>query len=457
MRRFLAALPAVALLATVLVSNVHAIDPSPSPCTTVASDARQSAPSDPVTTASGARQSPSPTASLSAQTCPAPDPTQLLYDKLTTELGGDLAKALTTQQQLSAALDQAAAAEQVLTDQISQEEDLVATLEDKLAALDTQISDTQSRIDDERAQVGAMARAMYRQPNNLFLVIARAGSISDALRQTADLVIAGQRAHALQSRLEADLAKLQAERDARQADLDAQNAAVDNLNNSFTSLDDLMNQQTDLSNQLDDLTSQIQDAMSTLTDQPPDVGASLAQLLEQTEQDLIAQAYQLAADQASLGSGLVAALHELPAGAGPGGLHLMWPLPGARVTQPFGPTNVVLEPPLGQYAHFHTGVDLAAPLGSPVLAAADGVVVAVTHSKVGYGNYVILAHGGGIVTLYAHLLETDVNMGDRVARGNRLGLEGSTGLSTGPHLHFELRIANQITDPFRYMAAPVAN
>ncbi len=452
MRRILAALPGVALLAMVLVSNVHAVDPSPSPCPTPASDARQNAPSSTDTTASGPRESPSP----SPDPCPPPDPTKLLYDKLKAELGGDLARALTTQEQLNTALDQAAASEQVLTDQISQEEDLVATLEDKLAALDGQISDTQSRIDDERAQVGAMALAMYRQPNNLFLVIARAGSISDALRQTADLVIAGQRAHALQSRLEADLARLQAERDARQADLDAQNSALDNLNNSFTSLDDLMNQQTDLSNQLDDLTGQIQDALSSLTDLPPDVTAGVAQLIEQTEQDLLAQAYQLAADQASLGSGLVAALHELPAGAGPGSLHLMWPLPGARVTQPFGPSNVLLEPPLGQYAHFHTGVDLAAPLGSPVLAAADGVVIAVTHSTVGYGNYVIVAHGGGIVTLYAHLLETDVNVGDRVARGKRLGLEGSTGLSTGPHLHFELRIANQVTDPFRYMAAPVA-
>jgi len=97
---------------------------------------------------------------------------------------------------------------------------------------------------------------------------------------------------------------------------------------------------------------------------------------------------------------------------------------------------------------------LAAPLGTPVLAAADGIVVAVAHTRIGYGNYVIMAHGGGIDTLYAHLLETQVNIGDKVVRGQRIGLEGSTGLSTGPHLHFELRINDQVVDPMSYLIVP---
>ena len=86
-----------------------------------------------------------------------------------------------------------------------------------------------------------------------------------------------------------------------------------------------------------------------------------------------------------------------------------------------------------------------------MLAAADGIVVAVAHTSVGYGNYVMIAHGGGVITLYAHLLETDVNLGDRVTHGQRIGREGSTGLSTGPHLHFEVRVYDQVVDPMRYL------
>jgi murein DD-endopeptidase MepM/ murein hydrolase activator NlpD len=88
-----------------------------------------------------------------------------------------------------------------------------------------------------------------------------------------------------------------------------------------------------------------------------------------------------------------------------------------------------------------------------VTAAADGVVVAVGHTRVGYGNYVIIAHGGGIMTLYGHLLETDVKVGDLVFRGQRVGREGSTGYSTGPHLHFELRVNGQVTNPKPYLPA----
>src|SRR2546430_9468324 len=128
-----------------------------------------------------------------------------------------------------------------------------------------------------------------------------------------------------------------------------------------------------------------------------------------------------------------------------------------RVPQGVGPATFGLEPPLGPYRHFHTGIDLSAPLGAPVMAAADGVVVAVGHSALGYGNYIVIAHGGGIATLYGHLLDTSVKVGDRVVRGQMTGLEGSTGLSTGPHVHFELRVNDQVIDPMPYLPVPGTN
>lgn len=387
----------------------------------------------------------------SSGVCPAAGAQETIYEQLAARLGGDLATALTAQERLNTALDQTAVSEQVVTDQITQEEATLADLEDQVAQLDTQIQDTQDRIDVERAQIAAMARAAYRQPRSLLQVIARAGTLRDALVSTIDLVVAGDRAHALQSRLEADLVKLQSDRSARLADVDREGGVRDLLVASMNALSDLMATQDDISVQLDDLVSQIQDAQSQLQGQPADVTAALAALLEQQEQDLIARANQAAWNQAQVGAGLAVAMRELPPGTNLSPLALSWPMIGARITQAFGPTSLVLEPSLGPYPHFHTGIDLAAPLGTPVMAAADGIVVAVAHTSVGYGNYVMIAHGGGVITLYAHLLETDVSTGDKVARGKKIGLEGSSGLSTGPHVHFEVRINDQVVDPMRFL------
>jgi murein DD-endopeptidase MepM/ murein hydrolase activator NlpD len=428
MKRAASAFALACALLALQVSAVGATDPSPCPTTTSASGARVTCPAAPAT-----------------------DPNQAAYAQLRTRLGGDLSTALINQERLTAALHQTSRSVEILSDQISSEEAVISNLEDRIAQLDTQISDTEARIDIEKKQVSTMARAIYRQPDSLWMLVARTGNLHEALQATADLVVAGQRAHALQARLEADLQKLQKDREARLAALDAENATRDRLVASLSALSSLMSVQDDVSSQMSDVIAQIQTAQNGLQNQPPDVTAALATLLESQTQDLIRQSYQQAWTQAHIGAGLAMVTHMLPAGKPIAGLTLSWPMVGAHVTQPFGPSDLLLEPPLGQYPHFHTGVDIAAPFGTTVMAAADGVVVAVGHSRVGYGNYVIVAHGGGIMTLYAHLLETNVDVGNQVVRGQRVGLEGSTGWSTGPHVHFELRVNDAVVDPMPYL------
>jgi murein DD-endopeptidase MepM/ murein hydrolase activator NlpD len=403
-----------------------------------------------------ASPSPSPSCTSSAAsgarvTCPAADPNQALYDQLRARLSGDLARALTSQQQLTSALHQSAVSQQALSAQITAEEAKIATIEAQITQLESQIALTQANIAVEQAQIASLARAIYRQPDSLLVLMARTGNLHDALVAAADMVVAGQRAHAVEARLEADLAKLQSDRTAQLAALDKENAVMDDLTTNLTDLNEAIGQQNDIADQLEALMTQLHSAYSGLSNQPPDVTAALAQLLEQQEQDLIQQAYQAAWRQAQVGAGLAIVSRTLPAGTTLPGLVLSWPISGARITQGFGPSSFLLEPPLGAYPHFHTGIDLAAPFGTKVTAAADGVVVAMAHTRVGYGNYVIIAHGGGIMTLYGHLLETDVQVGNRVFRGQRIGLEGSSGLSTGPHLHFELRVNDQVTDPMPYL------
>ena len=111
-----------------------------------------------------------------------------------------------------------------------------------------------------------------------------------------------------------------------------------------------------------------------------------------------------------------------------------------QVSQEFGPTDVAQEPSAYGYPHFHMGVDYAVPSGTPVYAGAGGLVVERGFDAAGYGNYVIVEYDRGLQALHGHLERVDVAKGYRVTGISQLGLSGSTGNSTGPHLHWGLSL-----------------
>lgn len=116
-----------------------------------------------------------------------------------------------------------------------------------------------------------------------------------------------------------------------------------------------------------------------------------------------------------------------------------WPA-HAPLTSPYGLRT------LGSRLDMHHGVDLGVPTGTPVRAMAGGVV-SLAGPKPGYGLAVMIDHGGGWVTLYGHLDRVDVAVGERLPAGRRVGLSGNTGVSTAPHLHFEVRRFGRSRDP----------
>ncbi|MFT3977443.1 MAG: M23 family metallopeptidase [Sphingomonas bacterium] len=123
------------------------------------------------------------------------------------------------------------------------------------------------------------------------------------------------------------------------------------------------------------------------------------------------------------------------------------PVDSFRYTSPFG----IRSDPFRGSQSFHSGVDLAAPVGTPVHATGDATVGRAGVAA-GYGNLVTLEHGGGIETRYGHLSRILVKAGQRVRRGDVIGLVGSTGRSTGSHLHYEVRLADQAINPLAFMA-----
>jgi murein DD-endopeptidase MepM/ murein hydrolase activator NlpD len=106
--------------------------------------------------------------------------------------------------------------------------------------------------------------------------------------------------------------------------------------------------------------------------------------------------------------------------------------------------------PILHIARPHEGIDVSAPMGAPIVAPAGGVVVRVT-KETGYGNVLEVDHGNGIVTKYAHCSRIVVRMGERVKRGQVIANVGNTGLSTGPHLHYEIHVNGKVVDPLTYV------
>jgi murein DD-endopeptidase MepM/ murein hydrolase activator NlpD len=127
------------------------------------------------------------------------------------------------------------------------------------------------------------------------------------------------------------------------------------------------------------------------------------------------------------------------------------PLAGMTLTSSYGMRT---HPVLGGRRQ-HNGVDLAAPTGTPVYATADGRIGRAELFS-SYGNYVQIEHGGQLQTRYAHLSSYTVQAGQMVRRGDLIGYVGSTGRSTGPHLHYEVRVAGEAVDPTPYMTAQFA-
>ena len=141
---------------------------------------------------------------------------------------------------------------------------------------------------------------------------------------------------------------------------------------------------------------------------------------------------------------------EQPAPASTG---MAWPVAG-RITSYFG----YRYHPILHFTRFHAGLDFGANWGSPIVAAADGQVVGAGWAG-GYGRQVRIAHGGGILTTYSHMSQIAAEPGSFVHQGQLIGYVGSSGLSTGPHLHYEVRRDGQPVNPLgvRFASAPVVD
>ncbi len=348
-------------------------------------------------------------------------------------------------------------------DQINQTLDKIAAIEQKIAELERQIAALEAHIAQTRLvlrrmkdQFANFLRSAYKGDTNPLAELLGAPNFQAFLNRAVaieHLSFLGREVIQEIKKAELDLQREEQlvtaakhEADDQRADLLAQKAA-------------LVQQQAheqDLETRLKASIARVKHELVVINDQSTELAQRVAAMEIARQDQLIAESEQAAWQQAQFW--MQNNLFTLPnAGASHSTKYpLIWPLQQGTITQLFGPSTLLFEPPGFGYPHFHTGVDIAYNQGTPILAADDGVVVAASASMlngqlVGYGNYVIVAHRNNFFSLYGHLLGFQVKAGDSVHQGQVIGYEGSTGNSTGPHVHFEYRYGGQPTNPLPYL------
>jgi murein DD-endopeptidase MepM/ murein hydrolase activator NlpD len=390
-------------------------------------------------------------------------------------------------QQLQQALQQRAAIDatkQALAGQVAAAEDqqqnlnaLIATNRKsidatlaEMAKAEQQFHDASLRRDTEQARADAarkqevvdralLARFVtqsWMDKEGFVNYLLSAGDFQTLLQRAATLAHLQNIGAELIHRVQADVDTADSNAKAAAADATAAQQAAAALAAQRDDLTKHIADEQSLVSQLGTQASAAQQEISAADKQDAGLAQQIAALRIQQLDQLILQAEQAAWDEASYY--VQHHLLGLPPGAAidpahPASVRFIWPVPGSAITQLFGPSPYDFEPPYQGFPHFHTGVDLAAPMGTPVYAAGDGVVVAATPSDVGYGNHIIIAHDGHTLTLYGHLSVMGVKVGDTVKQGQLIGLVGSSGNSTGPHTHFEVRVDGNPVDPGLFLPA----
>ena len=329
-------------------------------------------------------------------------------------------------------------------------------IQDDLNSIDTAISENRIQINEaeqaiERAQealdeaeavrqaqydsIKGQIRFMYTTEKNTFLsLIFTSKSIADMLNRTQYISMI---MNYDERKLEEYAKTVEAAEEAKQL-----------LEESKAKLDE---KEQELEAKLNEQKSKESDMATLISAEEAEIGQYNAEIGSKEMQ--VAEYKKMIAEQDAEIAAIEAALRKQQAALAEankrvyGGGQFVWPAPSyTRISDDYG---MRLHPTLGVQM-MHNGVDMAAPSGSPILAAADGQVIAASYSS-SMGNYIMIDHGSDLITIYMHASALNVSVGQEVSAGDRIGSVGSTGRSTGPHLHFGVRKNGAYVSPWSYL------
>ena len=316
----------------------------------------------------------------------------------------------------------------------------------RLAAKQAELDQAQAEVDAAYKQLKILANRLTRSLGVLkarLVAIYKAGdsNISDLVLTTksyGDLIESTSYIEQIQNRNESIVTRVRDLRDQQEATVIRLKKAKDQIE---ISRNQIAAEEKNLATARQAVQSQQAELASVRADRQAKVATINSEVgqLEEIEADL----QQKIQEQINAASGI----SVLPAGpmTSPSAAGLIWPLSGT-LSSGFGPRSS----PGGIGSTYHEGIDISVPEGTPIRAAASGTVIMASYNG-GYGNYTCVDHGSGLSTCYAHQSGFAVASGQSVDQGDIIGYSGNTGSSTGPHLHFEVRVNGTAQDPMGYL------
>ena len=314
-----------------------------------------------------------------------------------------------------------------LEQQIDSKESDIAELEAsiseaqvKLNALEKELAEAEKKVDTQNDNLNARLRNMYKNGSVGFIdVLLESGSFSEFLNNLS-LV---EKVYTSDKDVLEELQKAYDE-------IDAKRKEVENLQSELNKSKQTMEEQK----------SSLEADKASVEKKKAEIAADSAET-EKELQKLEADAQALTSSIRSSGSSSSSSKYN--------GGAMAWPAPSCHtISSGYGGR---VHPTLGTYK-YHGGIDIPATYGSDIVAANSGKVIWAGNRGDSYGNYVIIDHGGGVSTLYGHSSRVLVSVGQKVSRGQTIAKVGSTGRSTGPHLHFEVRINGSRVNPLPYVS-----
>ncbi len=311
--------------------------------------------------------------------------------------------------ELEASLEEQLAELEEIEAEIAAKEAEVAAKEAEIQAAEEELEQTKAYIEEREEALGLRLRTMYKNGSVGYLdVILGSESLSDFLSNLSMI----QRLYQSDQETVAELKEQQALLEAQYRELEEQQKALEEEKEA------LMEKEAEAQAKREAMQDELDALEAKLNELNADAEAISAQIVASSDPD-----------KEYTGTGI-----------------FIWPTDSRTITSYFGWR---IHPIFGDY-RYHSGMDIAASAGTPVYAADSGTVI-LAQWYGGYGYCVVIDHGDGLSTLYGHNSELKVSVGDEVTQGQVIALCGSTGNSTGPHVHFEVRVNGVVTEPMDYL------